>query len=374
MKRILYGLGIGALAACIAGGCSNSNSGSKNNGPDVGAVAPPGDHFFDSAATAIGADAGAPGSFRLAVLTFDPNNAANHAAGTPGSNPKIQEAAGSVLAPSGQTISLDGTWTVDGVVSLQGGGWTLQGTIVGTVIMGSFQGSLGAGVFAGADITAGQVGMFFGSQGDAAFDVVVTQGGPVTGIIGGASGGFITGTASGTALSYSWQANGDSGTGSGTVGAGGQLSGTSQQSGCTPLSWGCVLDSGGCTCLLGTFDGGAASACAGLSCCEYQLVAGGGECECFTQAALNNQPCANVALSTDGWMLTSMCPLPAVATPSNCMQDWQATPAPPSPWADYAGTCAAGNLAACTPPPGGCACPAQQGCQTCGKISACCLQ
>src|SRR6185437_2949 len=112
----------------------------------------------------------------------------------------------------------------------------------------------------------------------------------------------------------------------------------------------------------------------GLSCCEYKLVAGGGECQCLTQAALNNQPCANVALSTDGWMLTSMCPLPAVATPSNCMHLWQTSPAPPSPWANLSGTCAGGNLDACTPPPGGCSCPAQQGCQTCGHISACCLQ
>ena len=187
--------GFPALDAAVADGSTMGTS-------DAGAL-PPGDHFFDCVATATGSstiddasvgesDGGASvaSSFRATVLTFDPKYAANHPAGTPGSNSKIQEATASLAIPGGQAISLDGTWSDNGTVSLTGGGWTLQGTIAGGVFTGSLQGSGGTGVLAGADITIGQVGVFFGSQDDGTpFDTVVSQAGPVTGSSAGRPAG-----------------------------------------------------------------------------------------------------------------------------------------------------------------------------------------
>jgi len=387
-----------AMAGCSASSSKASGSAGVSSG----------DHFFDGVATITGATSAS--SFTLAIAIFDPKYAANHPAGTPGSNSNIQEVAGTFSAPGGQTVSLDGVWSDSGTLALQGSGWTFAGTIATNVVTGSFEGSGGGGLFAGADIVSGAVSVYVGTQNGAAFDLVVLQqqggarssldggadggapmtgSGIVTGVIGGTTGGFITGTESGGSLSYSWQANGSNGTGTSNVATAGGLTGTSQSASCSSsaaYAWSCdVYNPGGgdpyaCACSPVTppipveTTSTCVSPAGSWMCCELDTA---------DPLTPNVQTCNCWSSTTDcqtyggtGFMAVPNCPsgpLPGGST-STCSQPWQAAPAPASPWADYAGTCAAGNLAACTPPPGGCTCPAQQGCQTCGEISACCLQ
>jgi hypothetical protein len=223
----------------------------------------------------------------------------------------------------------------------------------------------------------------------------VSKSGVVTGVIGGSSGGYIAGTASGDALSYSWQGNGASGTGTGTVGTSGQLSGTSKDPLCSRV-WLCQsCPVGGGTCLNGLAPGGCACdygpsapnlppsvPCNTSTCC----FTGGPNaqpnipnCEC---ADPNGLACADfINLWFKGATQAAKCPPDGAG--SSCTPSWQAAPAPcpksaggaclSYDFANYAGTCAAGNAAACTPPPGGCSCPRAGGCNTCGTISACCV-
>jgi hypothetical protein len=380
---------------------------------DGGAAAPPpGDHFFDGAATPTGSNQAPSGAdFRIGVATFDPDYAANHAPGTPGSNPKIREAAGEVVTSDGQKTPLSGTWSEDGTVSLQGTGWSVQGTVRGGVITGSYQSGAGAGVFAGADVTLGQVGISFGTQGGSAFDLVVSQTGVVTGVVGGTTGGYITGTASGNDVSYSWSANGTSGSGTGSAASDGTVSGSSNSSTCPPVTWGCTVKggAGSCDCYpsydSADFVDAGAAACAGLNCCSYIVWDGGVDCECVNDAWLQTnesyltpgpQGLCAVSQTQYGYAAISQCPPPPgspIGNAPTCSGSWQTAPAPctaisysqgtvihtgvaiacPGPFADLSGTCAGGNTAACTPPPGGCSCPAAGGCKRCGTVSACCL-
>jgi hypothetical protein len=361
---------------------------------------PPGDRFFDGAGTTIGApsvgDGGTSTSFRIVIAIFDPAYAANHPAGTPGSNSSIQAAAGRIDFLGSQPIELTGTWNNDGTVTLQGGGLTFTGTISGATITGSFSGS-SSGVFAGADVTVGQVAVFIGTQDDgSAFDLVVSKNGVVTGVVGGTSGGTIDGTASGNSFSYSWQANGATGSGTGSVGTSGSITGASTTNGCMS-SWGCMPGPGpvglsasdGCHCVNGCYQANCdAGACAGFTCCiAYNLNGAAGntgpQCQCLsdTYLAQSGQTCAGAAMYP-GYQIVPSC-LQWNGGGTACGHAFQASPAPcPKSaggaclgfdFANLAGTCAGGNLAACTPPPGGCSCPANGGCNTCGKISACCV-
>jgi len=403
----------------VSSGCSskpaNEGGHSTNPKPDSSvpdsiptATSQPGDRFFDSVGTTTGTptqrDAAAGGdaaatdstSFRMAILTFDPKYAADHPAGTPGSNPSIQEAAGHLSTPDGQTISLDGTWADDGTVSLQGGGWTFQGTIVGIIITGSIQGTSGTGIVAGANITAGQVIVSFGSRDDGtSFSLVVSQAGPVAGVIGGASGGIITGSASGNSLSFSWRANGANGTGAGTVDTSGNLYGTSNASGC---QWFCGPDGPQqCTCLVLPDAGGMQSnpAACNYSCCvAYTAIFRGAPtsgCDCIDPARVDGGCPAVIADynggdGTSAASKTNQCPPQSTAV--NCPpSSWQAVPAP---CISYTGQPPGTNLhtgvaVACyvvanepgytgdqTPTVGACACPAAGGCNKCGMINSCC--
>ena len=406
--RILSGLlSSVTLVLLSTQGCSSSSSSKPT--PSVGLS--PGDHFFDSVATTTGA-ANAP-SFQLAVVTFDPKEAPYHQAGTPGSDANIQEAAASVATASGQTITLDGTWASDGTLSLQGGGWTLQGTIASNVVTGSFQGSGGVGVFAGADIQSGGVSKLIGLQNGVAFDLVILEqglsvpidagdkagapttpgNGIVTGVIGGQSGGFITGTASGSALSYSWQANGSNGTGTGTLAASGGSTGVSQvqSASCSAspsFSWWCEVYNPGsadpyaCQCAPnpGAPQGGETTTCTSpagnWTCCVLDtadpVTQGVDACSCWSSTADCN------TYGGPGTTLVPSCPsgpLPSGSSSgsgsnSDCSQSWQATPAPNPLGLAYdpcnTATIPGGN---CTWF-GACACPANFGCAACG---ACCI-
>jgi len=258
---------------------------------------------------------------------------------------------------------------------------------------------------AGADIVAGKVAVSFGSQGGAAFDVVVSQGGPVTGVIGGTSGGYITGSASGDSLSYSWQANGASGTGTGTVDSTGQLSGTSNQQNCSGTTqsqtWDCqaTQSSAGnptCHCTLNADGGttGSPNACASMPCCFWKDLPLDTKCECVGSAQLGSLTCSQYVNTANGdptgtvfnENVIPQCPPEAAGGGApTCTQSWQAAPdclqksvsgaCLTYDFPDLSGTCSGSNPSACVPPPGGCACPPSPpgGCTTCGKTSTCCV-
>ena len=396
--------------------CSSSNAASNAASSNGGE--PPGDHFFDSAATTTGLTASAATQIRVGVLLFDPAYAANHPAGTPGADASSRLAIGRVsvsnaVATSGTgddagtsagEVDLTGTWTTAGTVSLQGSGWRVNGNLNGAIVTGSFQGPMGTGVFAGADAVIGEVAISFGTQGGNAFDVVVSKSGAVTGVIGGASGGYVTGTASGDSLNYTWQADGQSGGGSGSAASGGMLSGTSQGGTCAPstgLMWECADDptSTSFPCQCEEFPtketSFPASSCSGTYSCCYTYTDGyGTACECNADSETASEGCVNTFGDQDWTRVTSCVPPPSLSSGgsgSNCSQTWQASPAPCTAilyeaqnapgiatgcpvFANLSGTCSGGDLAACTPPPGGCSCPASGGCATCGHVSACCLE
>jgi hypothetical protein len=219
---------------------------------------------------------------------------------------------------------------------------------------------------------------------------VVSKSGTVTGVVGGTTGGFIMGSASGDTLNYSSTVNGQSTSGTATVAPGGQLSGTSD--GCVERveKWGCGLDSiNVCVCRYYGPDSKGAPCPATHQYCYLRPGPSSltTECDCWTTSVNGGGPSVPQC-NTVAW--------DAGAPPTQlvCNQAWQASPAPctaisysggtgpihtgvaipcPGPFANLSGTCAGGNTAACTPPPGGCACPAAGGCNTCGTISACCL-
>jgi hypothetical protein len=374
----LYRVFLSAAAAGAVGLACSSSGGPKPIGP--------GDHFFDSVGTTTGAGAATP--IRVECVLFDPARALDHAKGSPGSDANVRAAIARVYIGPAAPLALSGTWSTDGSVTLSGSGWTISGTATGydtgAIVNGHFQGPMGSGVIAGADITAGKVGVFFGS-GTSALSLVVSSSGTVTGVVGGSSGGFVKGTASGNNLSFDWSTDGHSGSGTGTVSTGGQMTGswqrkdncsTSQSSG----QWRCFNNSfGDCNCFLWTDKGtppGDPTCNTAQDCC-FDASSSGPGCACIVP-----NPNFGCPATYQGGNRVASCPSGGGTTgpidgPGCSPQPWQAStngPAPASPYANYAGTCAAGNLDACTPPPGGCSCPAQGGCTTCGHVSACCIE